>query len=77
MQSQWQSYSKYYNILDNCFNHSEAKKMQSESKKKGMIMKSKGKEINKMNIYNKRKAECLQNTAKGGDTMYLQHFELT
>lgn len=42
-----------------------------------MIMKSKGKERNKMNIYDKRKAECFQCTAKGGDTTYLLHFELT
>ena len=42
-----------------------------------MIMKSKGKERNKMNIYDKRKAKCFQHTAKGGDTMYLLHFTLT
>lgn len=43
-----------------------------------MIMKSKDKERKKIyNIYDKRKAECLQHTAKGGDTMYLLHFELT
>lgn len=42
-----------------------------------MRMKSRSKERNKMNIYDKRKAECFQHTAKGGDTMYLLHFELT
>ena len=43
-----------------------------------MIMKSKDKERNKIyNIYDKRKAECFQHTAKGGDIMYLLHFELT
>lgn len=43
-----------------------------------MTMKSKGKERNKIyNIYDKRKAECFQHAAKGGDTMYLLHFELT
>ena len=32
MQSQWQSYSNYYNILDNCINHSQAKKPKRQGK---------------------------------------------
>lgn len=35
MQSQWQSYSNYYNILDNCFNHNLRLKKRKVKAKKG------------------------------------------
>ena len=39
------TYSKYYNILDNCVNHSYAKKYKAKGKNKWkMKMKSRGKE---------------------------------
>ena len=42
--NQWQSYSKYYNILNSRINHSYANKAKGKKKEEKMKMKSRGKE---------------------------------
>ena len=66
------TYSKYYKILDNCVNHSYAKKCKAKGKNKWkMKMKSKVKKKNErffLFFFLLIEEECFQLTAKGSDT---------